>query len=131
MTPKICLKKLVPVRFVIKKLEREEYPEYPEDAYREAIVNAIIHRDYFNGDEVAVEKLKSSIIVNNKGGLLFDEKDFGRKSELRNRLIADLLSRTIYVEKAGTGIERIKNACLSNGNKVDFTFREDDFFYHH
>jgi len=122
------IKELVPVKFEIESLERKEYPEYPEEAYREAIINAIVHRDYFNGGEVAVEKLKDKIIVNNKGGLLFDEKDFGKKSEQRNRLIADLLSKTNYMEKVGTGINRIKNACNFNGNKFDFDFNEDDFF---
>jgi len=122
------LKDLVSVRFEIESSRRREYPEYPEKAYREAIINAIVHRDYFNGDEVAVEKLKDKIVVNNKGGLLFDEKDFGKKSEQRNRLIADLLSKTNYMEKVGTGINRIKNACKENGNKFEFDFKGEDFF---
>ena len=107
--------------------KRKEYPEYPEDAYREAVVNAVVHRDYFNGDEIAVEKLKSSIIINNKGGLLFDKKKFGKISEQRNRLIADLLSKTNYMEKVGTGIKRINTACKQNNNKVKFDF--DDSFW--
>src|SRR6056297_218369 len=118
------LKELVPVRYKIKNLERDEYPEYPIEAYREAIVNAIIHFDYFLGDTIAIEKLKSSIVVNNKGELLFPEKDFGKRSEARNRLLADLLTRTKYMEKAGTGIKRVTNACIKNGNKVNFEFSD-------
>jgi predicted HTH transcriptional regulator len=38
------LKEHVPVRFEIKGLKRIEYPQFHEDAYREAIVNAVIHR---------------------------------------------------------------------------------------
>ena len=121
------LKELVPVEFVIKTLKREEHPEYPEDAYREAIVNAVVHRDYFKGDEVAVEKLKSSIIINNKGGLMFDKQEFGKKSEHRNRLIVDLLARTDFMEKVGTGIKRIQDACFKNSNNVEFNFNEDFF----
>ena len=47
----------------IKEAKRFEYPDYPLDAYREAIVNAVAHRDYFASAEVAVEKLKNSIII--------------------------------------------------------------------
>ncbi len=102
----------------------EEFPEYPIEAYREAIVNAIIHFDYFLGDTIAIEKLKSSIIINNKGELLFPETDFGKRSEARNRLLADLLARTYLMEKAGTGIKRVRDACRNNGNEVNFYFTD-------
>ncbi len=118
------LRERVPVRYKINKLARDEFPEYPIEAYREAIVNAVIHFDYFLGDTIAIEKLKSSIVVNNKGELLFPKKDFGKRSEARNRLLADLLSRTEYMEKAGTGIQRVKDACSSNGNKILFDFTD-------
>jgi len=118
------LKERVPVRYEIKALRRSEFPEYPEEAYREAIVNAIIHFDYFLGDTIAVEKLKSSIIINNKGELMFPLSEFGKKSEARNRLLVDLLARTDFMEKAGTGIKRMTNACTENGNKVHFEFSD-------
>ncbi|MBN2835124.1 MAG: putative DNA binding domain-containing protein [Candidatus Delongbacteria bacterium] len=118
------IKDRVPVRYEIKNLARDEFPEYPIEAYREAIVNAIIHFDYFLGDMIAIEKLKSSIIINNKGELLFPKEEFGKKSESRNRLLADLLSRTIFMEKAGTGIKRVKDACNENGNKISFDFTD-------
>ena len=118
------LRDRVPVRYEIKNLARDEFPEYPIQAYREAIVNAIIHFDYLLGDTIAIEKLRNRIIINNKGELLFPEKDFGKKSEARNRLLVDLLSRTDFMEKAGTGIQRVKDACLSNGNKVSFDFSD-------
>lgn len=118
------LRERIPVRYEIKDLKRKEFPEYPIEAYREAIVNAIIHFDYFLGDTIAIEKLKSSIIINNKGELLFPKKDFGKRSEVRNRLLADLLIRTEFMEKAGTGIQRITNACKVNGNNCIFDFTD-------
>ena len=87
-------------------------------------VNSIIHFDYFLGDTIAIEKLKSSIIINNKGELLFPKKDFGKRSEVRNRLLVDLLSRTEFMEKAGTGIQRITDACKANGNNCTFDFTD-------
>ena len=118
------LKERIPVRFEIKDLKRKEFPEYPIEAYREAIVNAIIHFDYFLGDTIAIEKLKSSIIINNKGELLFPKSEFGKKSEARNRLLVDLLARTDFMEKAGTGIKRVTNACIENDNKFNFEFTD-------
>ncbi|MEA3317640.1 MAG: putative DNA binding domain-containing protein [Bacteroidota bacterium] len=118
------LRERVPVRYEIKDIKRKEFPEYPIAAYREAIVNAIIHFDYFLGDTIAIEKLKSSIIINNKGELLFPESEFGKKSEARNRLLVDLLTRTNLMERAGTGIKRVRQACDDNNNKVSFTFSD-------
>ena len=118
------LKERVPVRYEIKDAKRKEFPEYPIEAYREAIVNAIIHFDYFLGDTIAIEKLIDKIIINNKGELLFPKEDFGNRSEVRNRLLADLLSRTIYMEKAGTGIKRVKDACKVGNNIVSFNFTD-------
>jgi predicted HTH transcriptional regulator len=88
--------------------------EYSIEAIREPTIND-------------VEKLQDKIIVNNKGGLLFEETNFGEVSEQRNRLLVDLLSKTSYMEKVGTGINRIKNSCNENGNKVFFEF-DDSFF---
>jgi ATP-dependent DNA helicase RecG len=39
-------------------------------------------------------------------------------------LLVDLLARTDFMEKAGTGIKRITNACVDNGNKVHFEFSD-------
>lgn len=118
------LKERVPIRYEIKKLRRDEFPEYPIESYREAIVNAIIHFDYFLGDAIAIEKHKNSIVINNKGELLFSKKDFGKRSEARNRLLADLLTRTELMEKAGTGIKRVTDACKNNGNNYIFDFTD-------
>ena len=118
------LRERVPVRYEIKDLARDEFPEYPLEAYREIIINAVIHFDYFLGDTIAIEKLRSSIVVNNKGELLFPEKDFGIRSEARNRLLVDLLARTDFMEKAGTGIRRITDACEANGNNIIFGFTD-------
>ena len=72
------LKDRIPVKYEIKKLARDEFPEYPISAYREAIVNALIHFDYFLGDMIAIEKFRSKLVLSNKGELLFPEKDFGK-----------------------------------------------------
>ena len=110
--------KHINVEFEIKSLKRKEIPQYPKAAYREAIVNAIMHRDYFekSGDTL-VEIFRNKIIVSNPGGLVkwLKEEDFGKYSRPRNPLIAELLSKTEYVEKLGTGINRIRIAMQELG----------------
>lgn len=124
------LKERTPVKYEIKGSKRVEFPQFPEEAYREAIVNAIIHRDYQENGEVAIEKLKNSICINNPGGLIssLSVEEFGKSSRPRNRLLADLLSRTMFMEKVGTGIQRIKEYCTKNKNSVDFKFNDINFF---
>lgn len=124
------LKEHVPVRFEIKGVKRQEFPKFPENAYREAIVNAIIHRDYFESGEVAVEKFSDIIIINNPGGLVpaFPLEEFGKLSWPRNRLMADLMSKTFFMERVGTGIERIKRFCRENNNEIEIKPTGTHFF---
>ena len=123
------IKERVPVEYVIKSMNRKENPEYSEEVYREAIVNAVVHRDYFdfNGD-IAVEKSMGHIFINNPGGITFPDNEFGLISYPRNRIIADILSRTSFMEKAGTGIKRMKRNSLLNNNKFEIHYTETFYF---
>jgi len=124
------IKERVPVKFEIKTLKRKEFPEYPEDTYRELIVNSIVHRDYsIVGPDVSIEKLKDKIFISNPGGLLksFPKGMFGKISWPRNKLIADLLSRTYLMEKVGTGIRRVMDLCKNNGNNLEI-FKEENYY---
>jgi len=119
------LKERVPVEYVTKSISRKELPEYLEDVYREAIINAVAHRDYydFNAD-IAVEKLSDRIFINNPGGITFPDSEFGVMSYPRNRLIADILSRTSYMEKAGTGIKRMRKNSIENNNILEIKYTD-------
>ena len=107
------IQKRIKTEFVIKTAERVEIPQFPIEAYREAVVNAIMHRDYFDkSSDVFIENYRNKIVVFNPGGLVkwLKPEEFGKVSKTRNPVIASLLSRTIFVEKLGTGIERIRRA---------------------
>ena len=94
----------------IEKLRREDVPEYPMRALREAITNAVMHRDYFEaGANVFVEIYDDRIEISNPGGLPkgLSKEELGTRSVRRNPLIADLLHRIAFIEKAGTGIRRM------------------------
>lgn len=120
----------VHVRYEINGIGRKEFPEFPEEAYREAVVNAVIHRDYFERGEIAVEKFADSISITNPGGLLasFPKNKFGTLHWPRNAILSDLLSKTMYMEKVGTGIQRIKEKCRENDNMVIVEPSHTQFF---
>lgn len=97
---------------------RKEIPEIPYEALREAVVNAVAHRDYFEkGSNVMVEIFDDRIEIFNFGGLVkgLRKEDFGKKSVLRNPNIANLLNRIGYIEKMGTGIVKMQNAVQAAG----------------
>jgi ATP-dependent DNA helicase RecG len=102
----------------IERLQRENIPEYPMKALREAITNAVMHRDWFiDGANVFVEIYTDRIEVVSPGGLPkgMTLADLGRKSVRRNALIADLLHRIDFIEKAGTGVKRIRDEAREGG----------------
>ncbi|MCK5281802.1 MAG: winged helix-turn-helix transcriptional regulator [Nanoarchaeota archaeon] len=90
----------------------------------------LIHRDYFdNAEDILIEIFRNKLAVSNPGGLVkgLKPEDFGRKSRTRNSLVANLLLRTDYVEKLGTGINRIKQA-LKNANLPEPLFKYNSSF---
>ena len=62
--------------------------------------------------DVLIEIFKNKLIISNPGGLVkwLKPEDFGKFSRTRNQLIAELLSKTKYVEKIGSGIHRMQDA---------------------
>lgn len=121
------LKRYIAVRYEMTGTpRRREIPEIPYDALREAIINAVAHRDYFEkGSNVMVEMFDDRIEITNFGGLPkgLKPQDFGKKSVLRNPNIADLLHRIEYIEKMGTGINKIRKLVSDAGlPPVEFEF---------
>lgn len=126
----LFLQKHLNLRYEITSLRRKEVWEIPEVALREAVVNAACHRDYFEkGANIMVEIFDDRVQISNPGGLakgLTPEK-FGTRSISRNPIISSLLHRAGYIEKMGTGINRIKNALKETGNPEPI-FEFDSFF---
>lgn len=102
----------------IETLRRQNISEYPMKALREAITNAVMHRDWFiDGSNVFVEIYGDRIEIVSPGGLPrgMTLADLGRRSVRRNALIADLLHRIGFIEKAGTGVKRIRDEARAGG----------------
>lgn len=97
------------------KLERVEGWEYPLNAVREAITNAVCHRDYTSSGNVQVRIFDNSLVVSNPGGLpsgLSVENLKGpHESMPRNKLVADTFFLIKYIEQFGTGTRRMIKDC--------------------
>jgi len=114
----------------IEGIQREDIWEIPMVALREAVVNAVTHRNYLEtGARVVVEIFPDRVEISNPGGLPkgLSEKNFGKISLTRNPLIASLLHRVGYIEKLGTGISRMRKA-LADSGLAEPQFSFDDFF---
>jgi ATP-dependent DNA helicase RecG len=124
------LKRHLNVSFEIKEKQRKEKLEIPEVVLREAVVNAVVHRDYFEkGANAMMEVFVNRVEISNPGGLPKGLKpaDFGKRTLARNPLMAALLNRAKYIEKLGTGIQRIRQEMTAAGlPEPDFQF--DGFF---
>lgn len=91
-------------------LERIDTKDYPEYALREALLNAIIHRDYNFTGSILVSLFDDHLEITSLGGLvkgLTIEDLYYGVSESRNPNLANVFYRLKYVESFGTGIGRI------------------------
>ena len=95
----------------VKGLFREDIPEINREALREVIINAFLHRDYFDPDFISINIFKNRLEIKNPGGLFGGLKidDILRRniSKRRNEVIADIFSRARFVERKGRGIALI------------------------
>lgn len=121
-------------RFVFGEpgMRRLEIPEIPREAIREAIANALCHRDYTTGTSVEVNVYMDFVEIVSPG--LFPSGDSPEKHlngtsrgfKQRNPNIAQALFRSGLIEQYGTGIPRIKEDCEEAGVKFDYRQTEYD-----
>ena len=93
--------------------------EFPRDAIREAIVNAVCHRDYTSNACVQVMLFRDRLEIINPGplprGITVEDLYRTHDSIPRNSLIARAMSWTSYVEKSGSGTGEILDKCVEYG----------------
>ena len=96
---------------------RKETWEIPLSVFKESIINALSHRDYYEqGASIMIEMYDDRVEITNPGDLLpVVAKNFGRKSLSRNPLIFGLFTRMHLVEHVGSGIPRMKKDMLDAG----------------
>ncbi len=97
----------------INNVRREDHREYPVEAIREALLNAVIHRDYAMNGDTLVSMFSDRIEFISLGGLVrgVEMADVMMGvSYLRNRKLADIFYRLHLIETYGTGIVKIKKS---------------------
>jgi ATP-dependent DNA helicase RecG len=97
--------------------QREEVWEYPLNALREGLINAITHRDYATAAATQVRVYDDNLLIWNPGNLPLNLRldDLKRKhqSVLRNALIGAIFYDLGYIERWGSGTNRIVEECRS------------------
>lgn len=108
----------------IKGALRERVQRIPEEAFREAIANAIIHRVWDVNAHIRVAMYDERIEVSSPGGLPggMTKQEYleGQISILRNPIIGNIFFRLHHIERFGTGVKRINNAYSNSKIKPIF-----------
>ena len=107
-----------------------DIPYFNEEVIREAINNAIAHRDYRRNSETVIKQYPQKLVITNAGGFpvgVTIENLLTVPSTPRNRLLADVLSKTGIVERSGQGIDKIFKNTISEGKQQPDYSHSDKF----
>jgi len=125
-----AIKNSLNVKFEIKgKLMREEVWDYPLNAIREALINSIVHRDYFKSQiQTQIKIFDDQIWFFNPGelfgGLTIEKLKEAHPSSPRNPLIAEMFFKAGLVEVHGSGIRRMMRS-LQDAGLPEPDFKEE------
>ena len=118
---------------VINGFKSVEVPEYPYEVIREAIVNAIAHRDYdFDNSFITFYIYTDRIEIISPGRLPYpltiDQLGKTKNPIHRNPRITEILSKTKYMEHVGTGISMMRKTMKEHGLPEPEFNDENNFF---
>ncbi len=124
-----AIKQFINVRYEINKLQREQIWDYPLEALREALINALIHRDYFKSSvQTQIKVFDDYIWFYNPGGLpegmTLEQLYKPHPSVPRNPLLVHIFYLAGFIEEVGSGIQRIISA-MNRSNLPDPMFKEE------
>ena len=114
------IRKNINVEFVMTgRPQRDQIWDYPLEALREALINAVCHRDYTIFSNIEVRIYDDKLIIKSPGflpyGITLEELYKPHSSTLRNKGLAEVLYDTELIERWGSGIEKIQQHCLDAG----------------
>ena len=101
-----------------------DVPTFSERVVREAVLNAVSHRDYRHGGSIFVRQYPRRIEIVSPGGFPagITPENILRQQNPRNRRIAEVLSKCGLVERAGQGFDRIFRECIQQSKPLpDFS----------
>jgi ATP-dependent DNA helicase RecG len=110
----------------VSELREQAVFDYPREAVRELLMNAILHRDYQSTGPIRFYQFNDRIEIQNPGGLFGEAspENFPRVNAYRNPVVAEAMHTLGYVNRFGRGIARAKRALADNGSP------EPGFDYH-
>lgn len=112
---------------------RTELEDYPTKAIREALVNAIIHRDYqILGSEIHIDMYDDRLEITSPGGMVdgsqIQDLDLTKIPSLRrNTIISDVFNRLHFMERRGSGLTRIMESYSDCDRKPKFSSGVSNF----
>ena len=106
-----------PVR-VENTFQDRNVSNYPYNALREFIMNAIMHRDYESNAPIYIYEYIDRIEISNSGGLYGDVRpeNFPNASDYRNPVIAEIMKNKGYVNRFNFGIQDAQRKLAENNN---------------
>lgn len=100
-------------------IHRRDILEYPYEALREAIINALIHRDYHGFSQIQIRVYPDRMMIMNEGSLppeiTVEDLKRNHLSKPRNRLLADVFYFAGFIEAWGRGTLKILEKCREQG----------------
>ncbi len=113
-------------------IHRREKLVYPYEALREALLNSIIHREYFVSSEIQIRVYEDKLVIGNEARLQdITVEDLSRSHPSRphNKLIADVFYKAGFIESWGRGTQRIIDNCVAEGLSVPMYEYKMGFLY--
>lgn len=113
---------------VMVRFMRIPVPNYDESAFREAFVNALVHRDYTRLGAVHIRWEQDCIVVSNPGGFVEGvtlSNLLVTEPRARNPVLADTFKRIGLAERTGRGIDNIYRGLLRYGRSAPDYSRSD------
>jgi ATP-dependent DNA helicase RecG len=103
----------------LEAAQRIEIWDYPLDALREAVANALLHRDYTSASQTTVQVFDDSVVISNPGGLpddlTVDDLRRPHRSHPRNPSLAEAFYYASIIERWGSGTTRMAQLCRAQG----------------
>ena len=100
-------------------IHRREILEYPYEALREAIINALIHRNYLGASSIQIRVYSDRLIIMNEGKLPpevpVEKLKTEHLSKPRNTFLADVFYKAGFIESWGRGTIKIMEKCQEQG----------------
>jgi ATP-dependent DNA helicase RecG len=94
--------------------------DFDETVYREAVLNALVHRDYTSRDTVQIHHYPDRLEIANPGGFpggINSDNILRHQPKRRNPVLAEALARLGYIERAGIGVDRMYRLLLRHGKE--------------